>query len=338
MILTGGWSLRPCESKMARLFKRFSLRRRLFIGIFLCMAVALGLHTFIAYHQIVAVLREAGVRSDTVLHIARRILLHSLLPTLLASLGLAALATILQIYPVVKLISRLTTAAHAIASGHFNYRVKTSRWAPYDFHLLTDSFNMMAAQLEQYALAQKQQQKELQRRNELLERLSVTDALTQVGNHRAFQEHLHSQISLACRKGLPLCLMLIDVDHFKQYNDTYGHLQGDTVLREVARLITENVRAYDFVARYGGEEFAVVLPDTQSETALQVAERIRQIIAQHPFPNRAMTVSIGVARWRAGLDSNRLIEQADGALYEAKRLGRNRVCLAGAAKQDEQAA
>jgi diguanylate cyclase (GGDEF)-like protein len=323
---------------MARLFKRFSLRRRLFIGIFLCMAVALGVHTVTAYHQIVVALHEAGVQSDAVLYIARRILLHSLLPTLLASLGLAALATILQIYPVVKLISRLTTAAHAIASGHFNYRVKASRWAPYDFHLLADSFNMMAAQLEQYALTQKQQQKELQRRNELLERLSVTDALTQVGNHRAFQEHLHSQISLACRKGLPLCLMLIDVDHFKQYNDTYGHPQGDMVLREVARLITENVRAYDFVARYGGEEFAVVLPDTESETALQVAERIRRVVAQHPFPNRALTVSIGVASWHTGAAPSRLIEEADSALYEAKRLGRNRVCLAGSDKQDERAA
>lgn len=323
---------------MARLLERFSLRRRLFIGIFLCMAMALGLHTTIAYHQIVVALYEAGVRSDMVLHIARQILLQSLLPTLLTSLGLAALAAMLQIYPVVKLIRHLTTAAHTIASGHFSCRVKTSRWAPYDFRLLAESFNMMAAQLEQYALTQKQQQRELQRRNELLERLSVTDALTQVGNHRAFQEHLHSQISLACRRGLPLCLMLIDVDHFKQYNDTYGHLQGDTVLREVARLITESVRAYDFVARYGGEEFAVILPDTEKETALKVAERIRQVIAQHRFPNRAVTVSIGVADWRTGIDPSRLIQEADSALYEAKRLGRNRVCLAQPDKQDEQAA
>lgn len=323
---------------MAKVLERFSLRRRLFIGIFLCMAVALGLHTTIAYYQIVGALYEAGVPNDTALQIAGRILMHSLLPTLLASLGLAALAAILQIYPVVNLIRRLTAAAHTIASGHFSCRVKASRWAPYDFHLLAESFNMMAAQLEQYALIQKQQQKELQRRNELLERLSVTDALTQVGNHRAFQEHLHAQISLACRKGLSLCLMLIDVDHFKQYNDTYGHLQGDMVLREVARLITENVRAYDFVARYGGEEFAVILPDTEIDTALGVAERIRQVIAQYQFPNHAVTVSIGVAGWHAGIDPSRLIQEVDSALYEAKRLGRNRVCLAKADKQDEQAA
>lgn len=323
---------------MAQLLARLSLRRRLFIGVLLCMAAALGLHTAIAYQQMVTALHETGVPRDMVLPIARRILTQSLIPTLLAGIGVAALVTILQIYPVVKLIGRLTAAAHAIASGHFSYRVTTSRWAPYDLHLLAESFNMMATQLEQYAFTQKQQQQELQRRNELLERLSVTDALTQVGNHRAFQEHLHSQISLSCRKGLPLCLMLIDVDHFKQYNDTYGHLQGDVVLREVARLITENVRAYDFVARYGGEEFAVILPDTEPDTARKVAERIRQVIAQHQFPNRAVTVSIGVAGWRTGVDSSHLIQQADSALYEAKRLGRNRVCLAPTEKQDEQAA
>jgi len=323
---------------MTKLLARLSLRRRLFIGVLLCMAAALGLHTAMAYHQMVAALHKAGVPHDMVLQIARRILTQSLLPTLLASLGVAALATMWLIYPVVKLIRRLIAAAHAIASGHFSHRVTASRWAPYDFHLLADSFNMMAAQLEQYALTQKQQQQELQQRNELLERLSVTDALTQVGNHRAFQENLHSQISLACRKGLPLCLMLIDVDHFKQYNDTYGHLQGDAVLHEVARLISENIRAYDFVARYGGEEFAVILPDTEIDTALNVAERIRQVIAQHPFPNRAVTVSIGVAGWRTGVDSSHLIQQADSALYEAKRLGRNRVCFAQPDKQDEQAA
>lgn len=311
-----------------RVLERLSLRRRLFIGIFLCIAAALGLHTTIAYYQMVGALYEAGVQTEIALQIARRSLLHSLLPTLLASLGIAALTAILQLYPVLNLLWRLTTAAHTIASGHFAYRVKASRWAPYDLHLLVDSFNLMAAQLEQYKLAQEQQQKEMQRRNELLARLSVTDALTQVGNHRAFQEHLHAQISLAARKGIPLCLMLIDVDHFKQYNDTYGHPQGDMVLREVARLLTENTRTYDFVARYGGEEFAVILPDTDIETATAVAERVRRVIECYPFPNRQVTISVGLASWRAGVDSNTLIQEADEALYEAKRSGRNRVCLA----------
>ncbi|MDW8105757.1 MAG: GGDEF domain-containing protein, partial [Armatimonadota bacterium] len=207
------------------------------------------------------------------------------------------------------------------------------RWVPSDLRLFVESFNLMANQLEQYALMQKQQQQDLQQRNELLERLSVTDPLTQVGNHRAFQEHLHAQISLACRKGLPLCLMLIDVDHFKQYNDTYGHLQGDAVLREVARLLTENTRTYDFVARYGGEEFAVILPDTAIETARQVAERVRRVIESQPFPKRQMTVSIGIASWRAGVDASRLIQEADQALYRAKRGGRNRVCVAEAKEE-----
>ncbi|MCS7310943.1 MAG: GGDEF domain-containing protein, partial [Armatimonadetes bacterium] len=116
-------------------------------------------------------------------------------------------------------------------------------------------------------------------------------------------------------------------------NDTYGHLQGDAVLREVARLLTENTRTYDFVARYGGEEFAVILSDTEIETAQQVAERVRHVIEAQSFPNRRMTVSIGVARWRAGVDSSRLIQEADQALYRAKRGGRNRVCVAEAKEE-----
>jgi len=315
------------------LLQRLSLRRRLFIGLFLCMAAVLGLHTAVVYYHTIQTLREAGAINHTSLQTASRILLHALLPTLLASAGLAALAAILQVYPLTKLFQQLTTAAHAIASGQFAYRVKASRWAPYDLHLLVNSFNMMASQLEQFALTQRHQQQELQRRNELLEHLSVTDALTQVGNHRAFQEHLHAQISLACRRNRPLCLMLIDVDHFKRYNDTFGHLQGDSVLREVARLITEHVRAYDFVARYGGEEFAVILPDTELETAVGVAERIRLVIAQHRFANRTVTISVGVAGWCSGVDSNELIQAADSALYEAKRRGRNRVCTATPRKE-----
>lgn len=274
-------------------------------------------------------------QNDPYIQLMQYSLAHSMLSAMTAALLLAVLIAIVQVHPVINLVRHLTTAAHIIAGGHFAHRVKVSRWAPYDFHLLAESFNLMASQLEEFALRQKQQQNELRSHNELLARLSVTDALTQVGNHRAFQEHLHAQISLSARKKQPLCLMLIDVDHFKQYNDTYGHPQGDMVLREVARLLTENTRTYDFVARYGGEEFAVILPDTDIETATAVAERVRRVIESHPFPNRQVTISIGLASWRAGMDSNTLIQEADEALYEAKRSGRNRVCLA---RQDKKAA
>jgi diguanylate cyclase (GGDEF)-like protein len=277
-------------------------------------------------------------QNDPYIQLMQYSLAHSTFSAMTAALLLAVLLAVVQVHPVVNLVRRLTAAAHLIAGGQFTHRVTVSRWAPYDFHLLAESFNLMASQLEEFAFRQRQQQNELRSHNELLARLSVTDALTQVGNHRAFQEHLHAQISLAARKGLPLCLMLIDVDHFKQYNDTYGHLQGDMVLREVARLLTENVRTYDFVARYGGEEFAIILPDTDIGTATVVAERVRQVIERHPFPNRQVTVSIGLASWRAGVDSSALIQEADKALYEAKRSGRNRVCLAQSGTQKEQAA
>lgn len=320
---------------MAKLLGRLSLRKRLFLGVSLCVLVALGLHATIVHEQIVPLLQEAGMPPSAVEQVPYRIILYSLLPTLMASLVLALLVVLHQMYPVVLLIRRLTAAAHAIASGQFHHRVQPPRWVPYDLRLFMESFNLMADQLERYALLQKRQQQLLQQRNELLERLSVTDPLTQVGNHRAFQEYLHSQISLSCRKNLPLCLMLIDVDHFKEYNDTYGHLQGDLVLREVARLLTEHTRTYDFVARYGGEEFAVILPDTELETARRVAERIRRVVEAHPFPNRQMTISIGVASWHAGAEPNQLIQEADLALYRAKREGRNRVCVA---EEKEQAA
>ncbi|GIV15675.1 MAG: hypothetical protein KatS3mg022_1110 [Armatimonadota bacterium] len=274
-------------------------------------------------------------QNDPYIQLMQYSLAHSMLSAMTATLLLAVLIAIVQGHPVVNLVRHLTTAAHIIAGGQFAHRVKVSRWAPYDFHLLAESFNLMASQLEEFALRQKHQQSELRKHNELLARLSVTDALTQVGNHRAFQEHLHAQISLSARKQQPLCLMLIDVDYFKQYNDTYGHPQGDTVLREVARLLTENTRTYDFVARYGGEEFAVILPDTDIETATVVAERVREVVEHHPFPNRRITISIGLASWRAGVDSSALIHEADEALYEAKRSGRNRVCLA---KQSKRAA
>jgi diguanylate cyclase (GGDEF)-like protein len=176
--------------------------------------------------------------------------------------------------------------------------------------------------------------RELAEANARLAQLAVTDGLTGLYNHRHFHERLALEVERSGRNGLPLALFMIDVDHFKRYNDRYGHPSGDEVLRQVARLLAEGRRVNDFCARYGGEEFAVVLVDTPKLTAAQVAEKLRQRIAEHGFPNAdaqaggAVAVSIGVAAFPddAG-DPEALVRAADAALYRAKAGGRNCVVL-----------
>jgi diguanylate cyclase (GGDEF)-like protein len=165
--------------------------------------------------------------------------------------------------------------------------------------------------------------------NACLEALATTDSMTGLANHRAFQERLREELSDARRHDRSLALLLLDVDNFKDYNDTYGHPAGDEVLCMLARLLQATVRASDFVARYGGEEFAVLLPQTDTNTALKIAERIRAAVALHAFPRRPMTISIGVALQQgARMAGEDLVLSADRALYAAKRAERNRVMLA----------
>lgn len=157
-----------------------------------------------------------------------------------------------------------------------------------------------------------------------LEVLATLDGLTGLKNHRAFQERLAAEISLCHRHGVSLSLALLDVDCFKQYNDTYGHPAGDDVLKQVAEILQKTVRPADMVARYGGEEFVVVLPHTDTAGAVCVAERCRAAIAEAHWPCRAVTASFGVATWTPYLSSGTaLVGAADQALYMAKHAGRN---------------
>lgn len=167
------------------------------------------------------------------------------------------------------------------------------------------------------------QYRALEAANQQLAAQATTDGMTGLANHRAFQEELQRQAARAERSAAPLSLLLLDVDKFKQYNDAFGHPAGDDVLRTVANLLATQVRDGDLPARYGGEEFAVVLPETDAETAKQIAERIRAAVEAYPFPNRAVTVSIGVAQRFQTETPDATIQRADVALYEAKSAGRN---------------
>ena len=175
---------------------------------------------------------------------------------------------------------------------------------------------------------------ELAEANARLAQLAVTDGLTGLYNHRHFHERLTLEVERSQRSGLPLSLLMLDVDNFKHFNDTFGHPSGDEVLRQLARVLADTRRANDVVARYGGEEFAVILVDTAKFTAAKVAERVRERVYDNDFSEAApragrLSVSIGVATFPDdGADVEALVRSADTALYAAKRAGRNRVVIA----------
>jgi diguanylate cyclase (GGDEF)-like protein len=166
-----------------------------------------------------------------------------------------------------------------------------------------------------------------------LRQQSLRDPLTGLYNRRFLEEYLVHERVRATRKNRPLSVIMLDIDHFKRVNDTFGHLVGDDVLREVSMIIQREVRTVDIVARYGGEEFVVVLPETAEEGAVAFAERVRQRIAEHRVAGEegeealSLTVSIGVATFpSSSIETvDDLISHADDALYRAKAEGRNKV-------------
>ena len=170
-------------------------------------------------------------------------------------------------------------------------------------------------------------------KNLLLEQLANIDSLTEVCNHRYFQTFLHSEINRTISNHGCLSLILADIDHFKRFNDTYGHQSGDFILKELCQVAKNAIRQYDLIARYGGEEFAFVLPELEGDSAMVVANRLCQTIADHDFfdgyRHYHVTLSLGVACARpdAGFKQTGFIDQADRALYRAKTLGRNQAIL-----------
>jgi diguanylate cyclase (GGDEF)-like protein len=167
--------------------------------------------------------------------------------------------------------------------------------------------------------------------NSRLYLMATLDRMTRLYIHHYFQERLHEEMKRSERNSTPLSLIMFDIDHFKKFNDTYGHQQGDLVLKETAKIIKNSIRGIDIAARYGGEEFAVILPETKLEDAVMVAGRLRKNIMDHGFSGQSeplhVTVSLGVAEYDAERDPDKksLIERADSALYRAKEAGRNKV-------------
>lgn len=161
--------------------------------------------------------------------------------------------------------------------------------------------------------------------NAILGRQSFTDALTGIPNRRAYDQKLAEECARAKRTLAPLSLLMIDIDRFKQYNDSFGHPAGDTALQSMARVLLASLRPYDFLARYGGEEFAIILPATDLRDAILVAERVRARVARSEFPHRKFTVSIGAAQFDPETGLKALVLAADSGLYRAKAAGRNRV-------------
>jgi len=186
--------------------------------------------------------------------------------------------------------------------------------------------------LEERLNASKQEIDALQENLEAVRTESLTDPLTQLANRKFFDASLEHAITDARAKNEPLSLMLTDIDHFKNFNDSFGHLTGDQVLRLVAMSVKQNVKGQDTAARYGGEEFAIILPNTVLRSAITVADHIRRAVMTKELMKRStgehlgrVTISIGVATLHKGDTVQSLIERTDSCLYAAKRHGRNRV-------------
>ena len=243
--------------------------------------------------QLPALERETGAMMSSGLAVA----------WILVLVSFAAVQTTLR--KVVKPIEELSSAADRIAAGDLSARAPVA--GDHEIATLGVAFNRMADELKARAR---------------------TDELTALPNFRAFREHIDAELDRADRYPAHIGVLVLDLDRFKKYNDSFGHLAGNDALRRVAQTIRDTIRAVDFAARYGGEEFAVILPQVDAQALAAIAERVRANIEALPAPpdGAAVTVSIGAALYPADArDREALFRTADERLYEAKRLGRNRV-------------
>ena len=218
---------------------------------------------------------------------------------------------------IVRPLARLTEGAGAVAGGDLSIDLPEAGRGEVGY--LTQVFNDMVGRL-------RRSREELAERNRELERLSVTDILTGLHNRRYLLEAFEKEIQRADRRERPFCVLMIDVDRFKDYNDTHGHLAGDHVLVAMGRVLREATRDLDVLARFGGEEFIALLPECDLDNAVKAGDRIRVRLLEEKLEHGPVTISVGVAEFPTHGDTpSTVIGAADEALYEAKRQGRDRV-------------
>ncbi|MDH3222313.1 MAG: diguanylate cyclase, partial [Gemmatimonadota bacterium] len=228
---------------------------------------------------------------------------------------------------IVRPLARLTSGASEVAAGDFS--VDLPMIGGGEVNDLTEVFNDMVRDLRDGRRALDEAHEELMERNVELERLSITDGLTDLINRRRGMEILHEEIRRCDRYDVPMSLLMVDVDHFKRYNDTHGHLEGDMVLRGVSKAIKQATRGVDTASRFGGEEFMVLLPECDADGAMEAARRMRERLAREEFRGGHVTMSVGAAVYPLHADHPEgLIAAADAALYQAKDAGRDRAVLA----------
>jgi len=285
-----------------------------------------------------AEVERAQYRISTASHLSMLIILGTAITGLLFVLLIAAIIHA----SVTRKIVALTRSAEEMRAG--NLRASVVSDSNDEVGVLAASFNDMSGRMQQLVgnleemVQQRTQElteardrlenvvKELDDKNQALEILSVTDKLTGLANRRKLETSLQSEILRARRYGKMFSVILLDVDHFKAVNDTYGHHIGDTVLIELSTLLTRNARETDIVGRWGGEEFLIICPETNLTVVSTLAERYRSEIERHDFTQVGqVTSSFGVAAWQEGYDVQNLVQHADEALYRAKESGRNRV-------------
>jgi diguanylate cyclase (GGDEF)-like protein len=246
---------------------------------------------------------------------------------LMLSIGLLAY---LFGHALVRPVRRLSEEAARVAGGNLDVDIPVTGLSEVSY--LTQVFNHMVSRLRYGREKLSDANKALVETNKELHQLSITDGLTGLLNRKHILELLDKEISRSRRYGQPVSILMLDIDHFKNVNDTYGHQTGDAVMRRLADCFYEAVRENDMVGRYGGEEFLILLPDSNAQNGIQTAQRIRKMVRDLEIEtsgeNVTVTVSIGVSSYpQYGQDADAVICAADAALYQAKSNGRNQVVL-----------